>query len=119
MDKETGKPFLVDGKPVTAEKKFKPEKSSGSVDVEFEFDSSALKSKPLVVFERVTYEDKEIAVHTDLKDKGQTVNIVKDTPKDKQPKTGDTSGLALYGALFMVLAAGFVFSAGRIRRMRK
>ena len=119
MDKETGKPFLVDGKPVTAEKKFKPEKSSGSVDVEFEFDSSALKSKTLVVFERVTYEDKEIAVHTDLKDKGQTVNIVKDTPKDKQPKTGDTSGLALYGALFMVLAAGFVFSAGRIRRMRK
>ena len=119
MDKDTGKPLLVKGKTVTAEKKFTPKKSSGTVDMMFALDSSALNGKTVVVFEELTYDEKEIAVHKDLKDKKQTVYIIKDTPKDKQPKTGDTSGLALWGALFAAFAAAFVFSARRLRKMRK
>lgn len=35
MDKETGEPILVDGKPVTSKTEFTAKKSSGSVKVTF------------------------------------------------------------------------------------
>ena len=107
MDKSTGEPFKIDGKEVTAEVKFTPEKQSGSVDMEFTFDSSKLKSTTeLVVFETLYRDGVEIAVHADLKDKGQTVKIT--VPKKTTPKTGDDrnygtliglGGVALGGAI--------------------
>lgn len=75
MDRSTGKEFLVDGKPVTAEKTFIAENASGSVDVEFTFNSQALKGKEVVVFERLYVQDTEVAAHTDIDDKGQTVEF--------------------------------------------
>ncbi|MHA9740640.1 VaFE repeat-containing surface-anchored protein [Robinsoniella peoriensis] len=74
MDPETGKPFLDNNKEVWAEKTFTPEKASGTVEITFTFDSSALAGKKVVVFEYLYEQGKEIAVHTDLKDKGQTVS---------------------------------------------
>lgn len=51
MDKSTGKPFEIDGKPVTSEVVFTPEKPNGKVTVSFTFDSSAIKeTTELVVF---------------------------------------------------------------------
>ena len=73
MDPETGESFLDNNKEVWAEKTFTPEKASGTVEINFTFDSSALAGKKVVVFEYLYEQGKEIAVHTDLKDKGQTV----------------------------------------------
>lgn len=75
MDKATGKELLVDGEKVTGTATFTPAKSSGSVDVEFTFNSLALAGKAIVVFETLYYEDSEIAVHADIDDDGQTVTF--------------------------------------------
>ncbi len=84
MDKETGKPLQVNGKTVTAEKKFTVTKdnstidgngASGTVDLEYTLDSSALAGKTTVVFEHLYYDGKEVATHADINDEGQTVHF--------------------------------------------
>lgn len=95
MDKSTGKPFMVKGKEVTSTVKFTPDKANGKVEVTFTFDGSAIKkSTDLVVFESLYRDNVEIAVHADLKDKGQTVTIVPPTPKT--PKTSDNRNLGTW-----------------------
>lgn len=95
MDKSTGKPFMVKGKEVTSTVKFTPDKANGTVEVEFTFDSSNIKkSTDLVVFESLHRDNVEIAVHADLKDKGQTVTIV--PPAPKTPKTSDNRNLGIW-----------------------
>lgn len=88
MDKSTGKPLMVNGKKLTAEKTFKATTENGSVDIEFTFDSSALEGKSVVAFETLYFDDKEIAVHTDINDKGQTITF---TPKSTEPSTTETT----------------------------
>ena len=73
MDAKTGEPVLINNKQVTAKTTFTPETSSGTVDVVFEFDGSSLAGKTTVVFESVTQDKKEIAVHADLEDEGQQI----------------------------------------------
>lgn len=95
MDKATGKPFMVKGKEVTSTVKFTPDKANGTVEVEFTFDASSIKkSTDLVVFESLYRDNVEIAVHADLKDKGQTVTIV--PPAPKTPKTSDNRNLGTW-----------------------
>lgn len=95
MDKSTGKPFKVKGKEVTSTVKFTPDKANGTVEVEFTFDASNIKkSTDLVVFESMYRDNIEIAVHADLKDKGQTVTVVPLTPKT--PKTSDNRNLGTW-----------------------
>lgn len=95
MDKSTGKPFMVKGKEVTSTVKFTPDKANGTVEVEFTFDATNIKkSTDLVVFESMYRDNVEIAVHADLKDKGQTVTIVPPTPKT--PKTSDNRNLGTW-----------------------
>lgn len=95
MDKSTGKPFMVKGKEITSTVKFVPDKANGTVEVAFSFDGSAIKKDTeLVVFETLSRDNVEIAVHADLKDKGQTVTIVPPTPKT--PKTSDNRNLGTW-----------------------
>ena len=95
MDKSTGKPFMVKGKEVTSTVKFTLDKANGTVEVEFTFDASNIKkSTDLVVFESLYRDNVEIAVHADLKDKGQTVTIV--PPAPKTPKTSDNRNLGTW-----------------------
>ena len=95
MDKATGKPFMVKGKEVTSTVKFTPDKANGTVEVEFTFDASNIKkSTDFVVFESLYRDNVEIAVHADLKDKGQTVTIV--PPAPKTPKTSDNRNLGTW-----------------------
>ena len=78
MDKETGKELEP---AVTGSTKFTPTESNGTVDVKFEFDASALAGKKVVAFEKVMDGEKEVAVHEDINDEGQTVSIKKLTPE--------------------------------------
>ncbi len=73
MDRATGEAVEVDGEAVTSETVFVPEEMSGTVEVTFVFDGSALKGKTVVAFESVTLEERELAVHANLEDEGQTV----------------------------------------------
>ena len=93
MDKETKKPVEADGKPVTAKASFKPKESAGTVEVTFTFDASSLKGKTVVVFESLAYKDKEVAVHADIADEGQTIYFpeIKTTAKDGSDGDQDVS----------------------------
>lgn len=117
MDKSTGKKLLIDGKEVTAEATFTPEKPEGDVTVTFKFDASGFKEKAeLVVFETLYWDGKEIAAHADINDEGQTVTLTPEKPKTPSPdvpKTGDdrniTLPLILLGASLAGLAVLFLF----------
>ncbi len=76
MVKSTGKPLMDDGKEVTAELTFIPELSEGEVELIFTFNAKALVGEKIVAFERIFYEGKEIAAHTDIEDEDQTVEVV-------------------------------------------
>lgn len=81
MDKETGKPLVIDGKEVTASGKFTAKTPNGKQDVEFTFNTAGLDGKKLVVFESMSTDNKEVATHADINDEGQTVEVDKKTPK--------------------------------------
>ena len=85
MNKETGEAVLIDGKEITSETTFTPEKAEGSVDVIFTFDSSLVAPKTVVAFETLEYKGIEIAVHADIEDKDQTVYV----PKIKTTAIGE------------------------------
>lgn len=110
MDKSTGKAFEIDGKPVTSELTFIPEKSSGKVTVSFTFDSSAIKeTTELVVFETLYRDNVEIAVHADLEDEGQTVKINVPVPeKPSTPKTGDDRNYSFWIGLGFIAIGGAI-----------
>ncbi|EPE2019786.1 VaFE repeat-containing surface-anchored protein [Enterococcus hirae] len=81
IDKETGKPLMIDGKEVTKSAKFTAKTANGKQNVEFTFDTAGLDDKELVVFENLYFGTKVIATHADINDKGQTVKVDKKTPK--------------------------------------
>lgn len=87
MDKATEKELLIDGKKITSEVTFIPEEPTGEVIVSFEFDARYIKKDTdIVVFESLYSEDKELAVHADIEDVGQTVTV-------KLPKIGTKASI--------------------------
>lgn len=102
IDKATGQPLLVKGKEITAEKTFTVTKNnstitgdgaSGSVDLEYEVDSTVLAGKTTVVFEHLYYDGKEIAVHADIDDEGQSVHFPKIGTTAKSAETDAKQGM--------------------------
>ena len=93
MDKETGEELLIDGELVTAETTFTPEKSEGTVDVEFTFNASEISGKTIVVFESLLYKDEEIAQHKDLDSPEQTLVLPSVNTTATNPDTGSQIGL--------------------------
>ena len=75
MDKITGGPVHDEkGNAISASYTFTPEKASGSVDVIFEIeDASLLAGKVTVVFESLSKDDRELAIHAEISDENQTV----------------------------------------------
>lgn len=110
MDKSTGKAFEINGKPVTSEVTFTPEKSNGTVTVSFTFDASAIKeTSDLVVFETLYRDNVEIAVHADIDDEGQTVKINVPVPeKPSTPKTGDDRNYSFWIGLGFIAIGGAI-----------
>lgn len=89
MDKATKKPMLDDyGKKIISKVKFVPEETNGEVKVTFTFDGVNLAGKSTVAFEHLYHDGKEVAVHTDIEDKGQTVDFPELKTKLLDPKSG-------------------------------
>lgn len=116
MDKSTGAALLVNGKEITAEITFTPEKAEGEVIVRYTFDGKGIKCQTdIVVFEALYCDGEELAVHADIEDAEQTVTLtVPPAPYTPAPKTGDSSKLGFWIGLAAV-ALGGVISAGIIR----
>ena len=130
MVKDTGDPLVENGTPVAAmSKPFKPLMKNGKVKVEFEISTKGLEGKELVAFETAYrlegYKKGDdvgktpgviVAEHKDLKDKGQTIKVVKPgTPIEHSPKTGDDAQV-LVAAVLMLAAAAFAYGLYRRRK---
>lgn len=71
--KLVAKPLEVDGKPVTAETTFTPEKADGKVEVTFTFDSTGIpQDTEMVAFESLEKNGVELVAHADIEDGKQT-----------------------------------------------
>ena len=104
MDKDTEKPLLVNDKQITAEVEFVAEAESGTVELTYTLDASALAGKHIVVFETLYYGDKGIASHADITDEDQTVVV---TLKGRILGTKvDTDGTKLEGVVFGLFPEG-------------
>ena len=75
MDKSINQPLLVDGAEVIAEVEFTPDESTGTVELTYTLDASALAGTTIVVFETLYQDGVEIAAHADINDEAQTVTI--------------------------------------------
>ena len=132
MVKDTGDPLVENGTPVTAmSEPFKPLRKDGKVKVTFVINTKGLEGKELVAFETAYrlegYKKGDdisktpgviVAEHKNLKDKGQTVKVVKPgTPIEHSPKTGDDAPILL-AAILMLLAAAFAYVLYRRRKPR-
>lgn len=117
MDKAAGKPFTVNGEQIRSSYTFKPETADGEVKMTFTFDASGItKATEIVVFESVSRDGVEIAVHADIEDDGQTVKLIPPTPD--VPQTGDNSNLGFWIGLGAVALGGLV-SVGIMAIKRK
>lgn len=116
MDKSTDAALLINGKEVTAEITFTPEKAKGEAIVRYTFDGKSInRQTDIVVFEALYCDGEELAVHADIEDAEQTVTLtVPPAPYIPAPKTGDNSKLGFWIGLAAV-ALGGVISAGIIR----
>lgn len=107
MDKATGKPFTVNGEQIRSSYTFKPETADGEVKMAFTFDAGGItKQTKIVVFEFVSRDGVEIAVHADIEDDGQTVKLVPPTPD--VPQTSDNSNLGFWIGLGAIALGGLV-----------
>lgn len=107
MDKSTNEPFKVDGKEITSEVTFTPEKPNGEVTVSFTSDASGITEKTeLVVFETLYLDGVEIAAHADIEDEGQTVTVI--LPAPPVPQTGDENNLGFWIGLGAIALGGLI-----------
>ena len=84
MDKATGASLGI-----TASARFTPAQAAGTVEIAFEIaDASLLAGKTVVAFESVSHEGRDIAIHADIEDEGQTVRF----PEISTTATGKNGG---------------------------
>ena len=118
MNKATNEPFKVDGKEITSEVTFVPEKPNGEVTVSFTFDASGITEETeLVVFETLYRNGVEIAAHADIEDEGQTVTIT--VPKPEIPNTGDASNRRTLATVMGISALGISALAYYLLKKKK
>ena len=141
-DRETGKPVMVSGQEVTAEKSFVPEASEGEIRLTFVCDGSELGGRYLVAAETLWLNGVLTAEHADLHDDAQTVFVeepeqpteepteeltrVPETPQPAKPVTGvilgvepDVTGRILTAAGLVLMAAGLMAAGVLLRQKRK
>lgn len=124
VDKKTGEPIKdAKGNVVTSTTAFTLDKPDGTVDVAFEFDGSKLSGTTAVAFETLTRDGVEVAVHADIDDEAQTVELYtheEGTPGKGYPKTGGSVPAAPIAASIVVLvgcgAAGAAYALDKRRK---
>ena len=89
MIKETGRALEENGVPVTVERTFVAEESSGFVDMKFTFDAENLAGNRVVIFEELYRGNWLVASHKDPEDEGQTIYIPKIQTDAADAGTGD------------------------------
>ena len=63
----------VVGTTVTKEITFTPQERNGEIELKYSLDSTSLKGRTIVVFEKLYYGDKELTSHEDMEDEEQSI----------------------------------------------
>ena len=96
MDKQTGERLLAGDQEIISEKTFIADEPDGVIELSFTFDAGDLAGSTIVVFEALYHNELEVAVHADLEDRAQTIDIpdieIKTTARDA--KTGENETYA-------------------------
>lgn len=116
MDKETGKPLKINGKEVTAEKKFIAKETNGTVKLTFHLDSRNLEKKTDAVFEDLYHNNIKVTAHADINDKDQSVTY---PVKPSVPQTGDDTNMLIYAGLALGSAAALALLRRRHKKQKK
>ncbi len=121
MDKASGEPLQINGEPVRAETVFVAEKPSGSIEIDFTFQSKGMEEKELVVFEKLlmTENEEEVAEHEDLEDQNQTVRLLKQPGTPGKVRTGDGSLGKIWIFMILVAACGMAAVQTAEKRTRR
>ena len=120
MDQTTGRPLVINGKQITAEKSVQIETADGTVPIDFTLDASELNNRSIVVYEYLYHNGQLIASHEDITDEDQTITFKVGSLKPILPpnkgggllsalKTGDFSdimpfAIALIGTGAIILS---------------
>ena len=81
MDKNTGKPVMNNGKPVTVEQKFTPKTANGEVDIKFTLNDTQYAGQQMVAYEDLLdASGKVISSHDDINDKAETATVSSPKP---------------------------------------
>ncbi|MBR0342604.1 MAG: VaFE repeat-containing surface-anchored protein [Oscillospiraceae bacterium] len=78
-----------------------PTEKDGKLTLFFEFDGLSLVGKTVVVFESLYYEGVEIAVHADIEDEAQSVNIIDIRTSVKDKDTGTHTATLTHTSTFI------------------
>ena len=100
MDREKKEAVKVNGKEITGQTTFTPEKAAGTADVTFSFDGSGLCGRKLCVFEELFLDGKKVAEHKDYKDQKQQIDMSE--PGQISLVKYDSSGKELPGVIFEI-----------------
>ena len=94
MKKSDGSALTLDGKEVTAEKKFTPQEADGETESTFDINTQDLHESGIVVFEEVYLGENLIASHKDITDPQQTVHVPEVSTDALDRDTGKKNTLA-------------------------
>ena len=94
MKKSDGTALTLDGKEVTAEKKFTPREADGETELTFAVNTQQLHESGIVVFEEVYLGESLIASHKDVSDPQQTVYVPEVSTDACDRDTGKKNTLA-------------------------
>ena len=89
MDKSTSEALSVSGKTIESEVAIEPTEACGTVEMNFEVDTTELEGKEIVVFENMYYGEELVASHGQFDDEGQTVRVVSLSTIAKDNADGD------------------------------
>lgn len=100
-DRETGKPFISNGKEVTSEETFLCDEKTGVIELEFRFDASSLDGGTLVVGEDLLRKHRKVFTHFDLVDKEQSISYPSIHTTASDGYTGNHTGALRHKAVIV------------------
>ncbi len=105
MDKASGRPFLIEGQEITAEKTFTAKSSEGEIELSTVVDAKHFTTETtLVAFEKLLENGAEVGAHEEIDDVDQTV-IIKENFNPLTISKTDLGGTELPGARITIKSA--------------
>lgn len=91
----------MNGKKITSQKEFVPEKADGTVELKFSLDTRELIGKTVVTFEDLYRDGRKIAVHADINDEDQSITVIEIGTTALDKVTGTHESEAYEKAVFV------------------